>query len=622
MRMDSRMYLGLSAVALLPFLSGLVHAQADLVVGEIEVDPPTYLCLGVSLPILSGDANYNAQVLVAYRQSSQDNWKDGLPLLRVRPETVYRGDDPHKNDSPLLVVPEQFAGSILHLEPDTSYEVKLTIQDPDGVNVPEIRTTLRTRRLPLDQPANSRAVNVASLTTWQEALNNAQPGDVITVANGVYSGTLLVTKSGTPSNPIFIRGQSRDGVVLNAAGAEHGFVVHTGKDGPPVKNVTIENFTITSSKWGIRILGSQDVVVRKMLITDVEQGINATSFVEEGRRSYENRGLTISDNILRGKVVWPETSQSVFNFEGVVLEGSGHVVSYNTLSGFGDSLGFEICYGGITPNYCPLYPPPNREVVRNRAVDFYGNDILWGGDDGIEMDFAERNVRAFRNRIANTGMGISFQAVWGGPVYAFRNIIYNPAKRTYKLNNEPTGFYILHNTSVANGRAWTQPSPTQVLNNMRFYNNLLVGTEGALSLRTWLVLDYSTNNVVDIDYNGWFPNGTFNFLHDNFGPAPAYDQFGNSLYATTDVLRSYTPLEHHGVAVGAPIFESANYVLGPISAPPITAPDDITISTRSGAVDAGRILSNINDGFRGQAPDLGAVERGDPTLTYGVRYHP
>ena len=39
----------------------------------------------------------------------------------------------------------------------------------------------------------------------------------------------------------------------------------------------------------------------------------------------------------------------------------------------------------------------------------------------------------------------------------------------------------------------------------------------------------------------------------------------------------------------------------------------------SKAIDAGRVIPNITDGFRGQAPDLGAIEHGDPLPQYGPR---
>ena len=40
------------------------------------------------------------------------------------------------------------------------------------------------------------------------------------------------------------------------------------------------------------------------------------------------------------------------------------------------------------------------------------------------------------------------------------------------------------------------------------------------------------------------------------------------------------------------------------------------------AVDAGCKLANINDGFAGKAPDLGALELGSPMPVYGPRNQP
>ena len=45
----------------------------------------------------------------------------------------------------------------------------------------------------------------------------------------------------------------------------------------------------------------------------------------------------------------------------------------------------------------------------------------------------------------------------------------------------------------------------------------------------------------------------------------------------------------------------------------------MTLKAGCGAVDAGAILPNINDGFTGSAPDLGAYELGQPLPRYGPR---
>jgi hypothetical protein len=49
---------------------------------------------------------------------------------------------------------------------------------------------------------------------------------------------------------------------------------------------------------------------------------------------------------------------------------------------------------------------------------------------------------------------------------------------------------------------------------------------------------------------------------------------------------------------------------------------DVTLGQNSLAIDTALPLPNINDGFLGNAPDLGALERGEPVPVYGVRQPP
>ena len=46
---------------------------------------------------------------------------------------------------------------------------------------------------------------------------------------------------------------------------------------------------------------------------------------------------------------------------------------------------------------------------------------------------------------------------------------------------------------------------------------------------------------------------------------------------------------------------------------------DFSLATGSSAIDAGKILPGITDGFTGAAPDIGAYEQGQATPQYGVR---
>ena len=76
-------------------------------------------------------------------------WKTGMPLLRLQGERVTQ---PNVFD---LVSPNMFAGSILDLEPDTAYEARFVLTDPDGVSGPAANATktVTVRTRPEPKPA-------------------------------------------------------------------------------------------------------------------------------------------------------------------------------------------------------------------------------------------------------------------------------------------------------------------------------------------------------------------------------------------------------------------------------------------------------------------------------------
>ena len=532
---------------------GVVHPIA---VGEVEIDPETQHTVGLSLPILQGDEDFDATVQVAYRQVDSAMWKDALPLQRVRTDTL---SDEVPTRFPIA---EQFAGSIFDLNPDATYEVRLTIQDPDGGIA--IRTAkVKTRAIPLDAPWLPHIVEVDSAAALASALTQANPGDVIMLAKGRYRGPFRLERSGTAENPIIVKGRDRKATTIESPGEEYGVLI-TGS------HVHLEDLTIRSSAWGIAVANASDVVIRGTHITDVSYGINA--------RTGANRHLYICDNLLEGKSVhWPDTSGRTWNYEGIVVTGAGHVICHNTLAGFGDALG--------------LSQPAD---IPNRAIDFYGNDVLWGGDDGIELDYSERNVRAFRNRFGNVAMGISFQPVWGGPVYAVRNVIYNTAIAPYKLNQAPSGFLILHNTSIRAGWAWLQYGA--YASNFFMLNNLMIGTEKAVHLTPYL-------QAAGIDYNGWSPDGEFKFDY-------SWSNFSS--------LSRQSPYERHGRLLTVPVFVAGT--AAPKNFKSLMPPPTLILDPGSNAVDAGVRLPNINDDYTGERPDIGVLERGREAPEYGVRW--
>src|ERR1700742_4946068 len=129
--------------------------QNSTTAGEFWAEPPTLISLGFEWRI-TGDENRNAKVAVTFRKKGEKTWRTGLPLLRSQHEFVgdNSADRATAHEDPFKYsVPNMFAGSIFNLEPDTDYEVRLALSDPDGVkgatkSVMTKSVTVHTRKEP------------------------------------------------------------------------------------------------------------------------------------------------------------------------------------------------------------------------------------------------------------------------------------------------------------------------------------------------------------------------------------------------------------------------------------------------------------------------------------------
>ncbi|MCI0525815.1 MAG: hypothetical protein L0Y75_11175, partial [Acidobacteria bacterium] len=122
--------------------------------GEFIVEPPTLINLGFEWKI-KGDDNRNATVTVQYRKAGDSQWREALPLLRIGDEKVWRAREFLE-----YWTPRMFAGSILDLEENTSYECRFTMSDPDGVvGQAAQQVTVKTRGAP-KIPTGGRTLHV------------------------------------------------------------------------------------------------------------------------------------------------------------------------------------------------------------------------------------------------------------------------------------------------------------------------------------------------------------------------------------------------------------------------------------------------------------------------------
>jgi hypothetical protein len=241
--------------------------------------------------------------------------------------------------------------------------------------------------------------------------------------------------------------------------------------------------------------------------------------------------------------------------------------------------------------------------------DIYNNDISLGNDDAIEADFAMGNCRILRNRISNSFMGLSSQPGLGGPTYFIRNVMYNITNSPFKLARYSSGDVILHNTCVKVGDGLV--APHQGWSHALLRNNLCIGGTGGGMFGRYhsgpgrAVYLPGAEASVDLDYDGVGAHGV-----------PFEGNIRGVRFKSIEEMRSLTQ-EKHAVLVGMDVFEAR--VPFPDPAVPEWPVPDLRIKQRSAAVDAGVELANINDGYTGKAPDLGAYEAGQPLPLYGPR---
>lgn len=616
-----------------------LRAENAVHTGEFVVEPPTLICLGFEWEI-SGDENRNASVEVHYRRSGRNAWTEALPLLRMGGEKIFRAP---------YTVPDRFAGSVLDLEPDTEYEVRLTMTDPDGVTGQAVQTTtVRTRGEPKAAPGG-RVLHVyppawtgpreepsftglmaayagAGTGDWNVVFQRkVGPGDVILVHAGLYKGdrtnyvdplsttfdgAYLLTAKGTADRPIVIRAAGDGEVIFDGDGAFRLFDVMAA-DYHIFEGLTIRNAEVAF--WaGVRdVAGATGLTVRNCRIENV--GIGVTTQYAGSKNFY------IADNIFLGRddrdrvLGWANPglygAHPLNSYYAVKVYGSGHVIAHNAVAFFHD--GISVCTHGV--------PEPEQEL-KAVAIDIYNNDIHVTGDDFIEADGGVHNIRVMRNRGVNAAhTGLSAQPIFGGPAYYIRNIVYNTPV-ALKFNN-PAGVIVYHNTIVAENRT------AQRVSNAHFRNNLFLGTDAPG--RGIAVLGgptaYST-----YDYNGYRPNRRAETQYVWLGPRPGrqvdYDMPRDQgrPFETLAELAAATGQETHGIEIDYDIFERLRAPLPPDSSTPgrVYHAVDLRFVLKPGskAVDAGARLPNVNDGFAGKAPDLGAYEVGQEMPVYGPRW--
>ena len=551
-------------------------------VGEPVLERPTLRSLGAYW-IIKGDDNRNARVSLEYRKAGTRQWTKGADLFRVEKGANDQGAPSQRHEKTSLPIPPDswlFAGSALLLDANSAYELKLTLIDPDGGKA-EKTLSQRTIAEPV-APKNITVMHVVpgnggGTGTEEDPYKGlkaadaaAQPGTLFLLGAGTYS-PFVVTRSGEKGNPIVYRGVGNVVIEGERKTTERAIEV-IGKH-----DVWFETLAIRKADNGIVGHESARLLVRRCTISECEYGINAVVNTTDQLQDF-----WISDNILTGPSTWPRT-KGIENARGIQVTGAGHVVCYNYVKGFADAI--------------DTYQGPRCE-----AIDFHNNDVVNLTDDGIEMDYSERNTRCFENRLTNVFQGISTQPIFGGPVYIFRNAVYNIGIEPFKIHNSPSGVLIYHNTLVKNGVPMVVMT-TAEMHNFIIHNNLFIGASGRWACQ----MDLGNIVQTDMDYNGY-----------GGGPWDIFLKWSRVDFKTLAEVRQSGPAERHAILVTADkAFASGATIPANLKVEQKTP--DLRLAPGTEAIDAGVVMPGLNDGFKSKAPDLGAYELGQDLPHYGPR---
>jgi len=649
--------------------------------GEFIIDHPTLINLGFEW-LIQGDDNRNAQVGVSYRKQGETQWKQGLPLLRLQGERIYQNQGVFD-----VVSPNMFAGSILDLEPDTAYEARFVMSDPDGFLAQKGKTvtktvTVRTRPEPNPYsggrvfhvyPPDYKGTKIEpSFEAVMCAYNyycgggdtvtagrpRVKAGDTILVHAGLYKyhpeyytgdrtinattpveGTYYLTASGTPDKPIVIKGAGDGEVVFDGNGNFNLFNVKAANYNY-FEGVTIRNTDIGIWAGTQFIAGSKGLTVKKCRFENVNLGV----FTNYSGSS----DFYIADNYFIGRddpthlIGWVGNFWTKFDgvdgqkfppilasYTAVRLYGPGHVVAYNYVANFHDGIDIET-YGNPDGSHAidgPHYPPREYWDRRPVAIDYYNNYMTNFHDNAFEIDGSMHNVRVMRNIMVNSASHpFCNQPAIGGPIYWIRNIAYHAPGGSTRMTNGAAGVLFYNNTILTETNAGSSA-------NVHWRNNLMLGENSAPS-----IFSVTTNtNYSSSDYNGFRPNpgAAYSFQWNSPPwnvPADYSGMLGGTGVNSALKMRRFTTLaeysrethqDQHSVPVDYDIF---------VNVPRLDAQDvknvqklykaedfDFRLKAGSAAIDKGVILPNVTDAFTGLAPDLGALELGQPLPHYGPR---
>jgi parallel beta-helix repeat protein len=613
-------------------------------IGTVELYG-TFEAMGVIATLPTGaDPNNNAVANLEYRISGAGEYSPGLTLTRTGPT--------------------RFVGSLFWLTPGTPYDVRVRYIDQDGAPLDgawvggtastrtEITIPAPARTLVVAPGGSGTACSTASPCALAQALNQAQAGDEVSLAAGTYyEGAFTLSKSGSATAPIVIRGAS--GAVLDGAdpgsfawtpGANGVFTTTVNQSDPhlvlaqgqrlypysdlaSVTSLAASNtpgFFANGASVTVHLAAGADPTSASMQVSRYNNALTITgSFVYVLNLTFRNYGLGEyakaiyirdgNDNLVKG-------CRFVTNDLGIGLKGNTNrnVIEDNEFSDTIASWTWEDikAEGNLETGGVRFYSPddgrgtvirrnkfhdffdglgicPNDSSAVTNETDFYENESYNNGDDGVETDGRCANVRLWKNVFHDTLSGVSLAPVVDGPIYCVRNLIYSIGAGHSEAGYSGLSFKF----NSSDGDSGTIYLFHNTVDAQRASNDGL----SIQSPSTWVRV-MARNNI-------WA--GTRYAIANNLDPLPPLDMDYDALWGeNNNDLVYWQGLSNRHLAFSN-VFSATGQENHAVNATPsFVAPSigDFTLSTTSQLIDRGCPIPGINDGSMGSGPDIGAIE--------------
>jgi hypothetical protein len=580
----------LTATLLSPILAE--YNGKATILGEFRLIA-TFHCISVYANF-TGDDDADNSATLEYRESG-GSWKTGMDLVVDRRATVATSsgvvDNPFKY---------QWRGSIIGLTPNTSYDVRVTFTDPDGVSgTNPVSDTITTMNETISLgTGNIRYVSKTgsnsndgtapdSSHAWSTiayGLANIGAGGTLYILAGTYNESNLAIPSGTSwSNLTTLSNYGSDTVIVDSQDAE------------------VCNFSMTGRNyWQL-----QGITMQRALQSNIYLA-SCLHFVIDG--------CTLKLCGHTGGTQHPTL---------YLVSGDGHGIIKNNqfLGGRGgftgeqdnDAIACRLSEGHFIIYENTVYNADNWDAIGGangasikggfyRDSDLYNNTIAHNRDDGFELEGGGVNNRCWGNIITDNGSpgygsAISTVALLIGPTYVFNNVCDSP----YQCGVKTGGFgYTPEVTSSGH---------------LFVYNNTFYGVDPTHPMEfgvgaygnthnTWN--QHYKNNIFQIfssaawaNRNGPGDGDEFDYNNLYRGSAGTIAGYGSTRYSDLATLRSGTGQEVHGIAADS-LFVNA-------------AGGDFRLQASSPCKDAAVIIAGFNDvaspyAYEGSAPDIGAFE--------------